>query len=466
MKIKFLTTLVLSSIAACLVSAGEIPVSPGTNQISAALVNTSPGDILVLEAGTYIETNSVFTAPHKVTIRGIQKQTVWKMTSETVEKKPAAKASELGTEFSVAVFVQNDLCLENIIFDFDNVDIGVENWAGSVSPGEEHTVAKNNIYIDHCELRNFTLYAIHVADASNSPYDEIMDEKNHPIDTLQVTNSLFYNGGYMGIRINHGQGRVVTIKNCTFWKIFRENLKVYGHETFSDYFHYFVDHCTLYNAQSPQKAIGLYIRDTDADDTVQNCIFYKLRSYGIHARSGNWNQMTVQYCIGDSCGDGVYSSNIQTIMQLCLEEDPQFTDPDNGDFSLQQGSLAVGFSTDGIDCGNPLTNWSHIIQTEVEEKSGTVTPTTFSLEQNFPNPFNQTTTISYSVAKPGVLSLDIYNIKGQKIRMLFNENKASGSYSVVWDSYDDYGKSVSSGVYFYRLTSGEIVKIKKMLLLN
>lgn len=462
---KFFATLILCFLTIVSVLAGEIPVPPGTNTISAAFVNTSPGDTLVLEVGTYIETNSVTTPSHKVIIRGVLGQTLWKVTSETVVKIPAARTSELGTEFSVAVYVKSDLCLENIIFDFDNVDIGIENWAGSVTPGEEHQVKNNNIFVDYCELRNFALYAIHVADASNSPYDEILDENNHPVDTLYVTNSLFYKGGYMGIRVNNGQGRVVKIQNCTFWKIFRENLKVYGHETISDYFHYFVDHCTFYDAQSPQKAIGLYVRETDGDDIVQNCIFYKLGSYGIHARSGNWNQMTVQYCLGDSCADGVYSSNIQSIMQLCLEENPMFTDPDNGDFSFQPGSPALGFSTDGTDCGSPITDWTHVA-TNVKEKTASVTPTSFALYQNYPNPFNSTTCISYSLDKSGSVILDIYNIKGRKIRKLVDEAKNTDAHSIVWDGLDDQGQTLAGGVYFYRLKSGSAMLTRKMLLLK
>lgn len=89
-----------------------------------------------------------------------------------------------------------------------------------------------------------------------------------------------------------------------------------------------------------------------------------------------------------------------------------------------------------------------------------------SLAQNYPNPFNPTTTINYSIAAEGNTELAVYNIKGQKVRTLIDENKESGHYKVVWDGTDNNKKQVSSGIYFYKLTTGKKVLNKKMLLLK
>ncbi|MFA7056137.1 MAG: choice-of-anchor J domain-containing protein, partial [Candidatus Cloacimonadales bacterium] len=89
-----------------------------------------------------------------------------------------------------------------------------------------------------------------------------------------------------------------------------------------------------------------------------------------------------------------------------------------------------------------------------------------ALKGNYPNPFNPETTIAFSTKENGPVSLDIYNIRGQKVRSLVNENRESGDHSVVWNGKDDNGKSVASGVFFYRMKSGKFSSTKKMILMK
>ena len=89
-----------------------------------------------------------------------------------------------------------------------------------------------------------------------------------------------------------------------------------------------------------------------------------------------------------------------------------------------------------------------------------------ALEGNYPNPFNPETTIAFSTKESGRVSLDIYNIKGQKVRTLLNDHRDAGSHKVVWDGKDDNGKSVASGVFFYRMKSGKYSSTKKMILMK
>lgn len=93
-------------------------------------------------------------------------------------------------------------------------------------------------------------------------------------------------------------------------------------------------------------------------------------------------------------------------------------------------------------------------------------PLAFSLNQNFPNPFNPTTTISFAIDKPGHTVLSIYNLLGQQVTLLTNKYLIAGQYSIVWDDKNDSGESVSSGVYFYTIESGNRFDSKKMLLLR
>jgi hypothetical protein len=85
----------------------------------------------------------------------------------------------------------------------------------------------------------------------------------------------------------------------------------------------------------------------------------------------------------------------------------------------------------------------------------------FCVEQNYPNPFNPVTTISYRLPKSAVVNLSIYNTAGQLVKTIVNEQKHAGHYSAVWDARD-----VSSGVYYYRITSGEFSEIKKALFMK
>lgn len=94
-------------------------------------------------------------------------------------------------------------------------------------------------------------------------------------------------------------------------------------------------------------------------------------------------------------------------------------------------------------------------------------PEKYSLSQNFPNPFNPSTQINYSLKQPETVNLKIFNVLGQEVVSLVNSKaQKEGSYSITWNGTDKNGIQVGSGVYFYRIEAGEFVKTKKMLLLR
>ncbi|MEJ2634026.1 MAG: T9SS type A sorting domain-containing protein, partial [Calditrichia bacterium] len=90
----------------------------------------------------------------------------------------------------------------------------------------------------------------------------------------------------------------------------------------------------------------------------------------------------------------------------------------------------------------------------------------YMLENNYPNPFNPTTTIGYALPRAGQTTLIIYNLLGQKVRTLINSNHEAGKFQITWNGLDDNGRSVGSGVYLYRLKSGNFAQVKRMLLLK
>jgi hypothetical protein len=89
------------------------------------------------------------------------------------------------------------------------------------------------------------------------------------------------------------------------------------------------------------------------------------------------------------------------------------------------------------------------------------TPYEFSLSQNYPNPFNPVTTINYTLASSGKVELKVYDILGREVQTLVNDIQNAGSHTVNFNAVN-----LSSGVYFYRITSGNFSDIKKMVLVK
>ena len=108
-----------------------------------------------------------------------------------------------------------------------------------------------------------------------------------------------------------------------------------------------------------------------------------------------------------------------------------------------------------------------------------VAPRAYALSSNYPNPFNPVTTIAFSIPQPeSQLSrsaseaatvkcrLFVYNLLGQRVKILVDEVKAPGRHKVQWDGTDESGRRIASGIYFYRMMAGDFVKTRKMLLLQ
>ena len=88
-------------------------------------------------------------------------------------------------------------------------------------------------------------------------------------------------------------------------------------------------------------------------------------------------------------------------------------------------------------------------------------PTEFVLKQNYPNPFNPKTVISFQIPTEGLVNLVVYDVLGNEVAILINEQKSAGSYDVDLDA-----SQLTSGIYFYKLTAGEFSSTRKMILLK
>ena len=133
---------------------------------------------------------------------------------------------------------------------------------------------------------------------------------------------------------------------------------------------------------------------------------------------------------------------------------------------LDTSSNGYSFKKIGTDW-DPVTTGEIMLRAIVEYSTANddnVTPVYVLDAVNYPNPFNPETTIAYSIPKAGNASLKIYNTKGQLVRTLVDDVRDSGNHSVVWNGCDNEGRSVSSGLYFYRLSSDGNTVTRKMLL--
>lgn len=109
----------------------------------------------------------------------------------------------------------------------------------------------------------------------------------------------------------------------------------------------------------------------------------------------------------------------------------------------------------------PLINPAKVdVITGVESRQNNI-PTEFSLSQNFPNPFNPSTTISYDLPKNEFVTMKVYDMLGREVAILLNEERPAGRYTVEWNA-----KNAASGLYIARMRAGDFAKTIKMTLMK
>jgi hypothetical protein len=101
-----------------------------------------------------------------------------------------------------------------------------------------------------------------------------------------------------------------------------------------------------------------------------------------------------------------------------------------------------------------------------KQTTGEIISLTTELLGNFPNPFNPETTIRFSLSETTIVQIDIYNIRGQKVRTLVNDEYPAGIHNILWKGTDNYGRNMASGIYFYRFSTPDITQIQRMLLMK
>jgi hypothetical protein len=125
-------------------------------------------------------------------------------------------------------------------------------------------------------------------------------------------------------------------------------------------------------------------------------------------------------------------------------------------------------ATDGIDT-TKITGEDRILFIDRYEYLSTVSegiPTVFALHENYPNPFNPSTTLRFDLPEVSDMTLTIYNMLGQKVKTFKMQSTPAGYHSITWDATNDLNQQVGAGVYLYQLQAKDFVKTRKMVLLK
>ena len=120
---------------------------------------------------------------------------------------------------------------------------------------------------------------------------------------------------------------------------------------------------------------------------------------------------------------------------------------------------------DGVESSNGPWNLTIDGGWALDVDNSTI-PEVFALHNNYPNPFNPTTNIGYDIPELSKVTIDIYNIAGNKVKTLVSKEHQPGRYKVQWNATNEFGSPVATGMYIYKIRANGFVSVKKLLLMK
>ncbi len=243
----------------------------------------------------------------------------------------------------------------------------------------------------------------------------------------------------------------------------------------------------VYEPANKADNAGILVYDNDSDETSAQIVYFahNLDAISNSSEAKELLENTVAYLLAtpkgvisgtvdltdtsDDSGVSVYlSGSMSDTTQTNTSGYYEFTGLTSGTYSVtvhKEGyytadSVHSGLSVNQDTVANNNYSMDPVIS-DISGKAGNGLPTEYALQQNFPNPFNPTTTIRYQLPAAGQVTLNVYNALGQKVAELVNRNQQAGYYRVQINA-----QHFASGVYFYKLVSGKFVQMRKMLLLK
>ncbi len=264
--------------------------------------------------------------------------------------------------------------------------------------------------------------------------------------TVQVAVSEFYDSFENGLYFWKASG----VNGC--WSITAETANTGNISITDSPYEYYNNNAELYltsnfgiNLFGSDSAEVRFMTEYDLDDDLDG-LFFEVSIDG----GQQWQQVG-QPITGSSSGFEEIALNLEDFLG---EGDVRFR------FRMTTDAYGYG---DGVHIDDIRIWWSAEVGISGDDIS---IPQKFSLAQNYPNPFNASTKISFALDRSGDARLVIYDLLGRKVKTLVSSYMEAGSHEIVWNGTDDTGDDVSSGIYMYKLESGDKIQVKRMTLLR
>ena len=431
-------------------------VAEGTDVISAAYENAEPGDIIELttSGGNYLE-NDTLKIKKSITLRG----------AAGLEEKPvfasaAGRAIELRENASLWLkdFKLTGMVDDGVTDAKDSTEYGIR--VKSKVNEDQYKLVCDNVHFDYFIHGKYEAEGL---DFYSQGYTIRLDDTAPIASELRFENCIFTRAGKYVLRARApyappAQFERLILDNCTVAEI--GNKGVLGDQFRAEAFpsdtvppaEIIVNHCTFANNNDDAITFtgGGIVK-------VTNSIFKNLDS-PIYA-----DRAIMKHCDTINVGGNVMEDTENSVVENISGQDPEFADPDNWDFTVGQFFDVTG--NDGLIVGD--LRWVdrsiHSISTDVEENRK---PGEYRLAQNYPNPFNPVTNIAYALPEQTHVQIAIYNMLGQEVATLVDKVQQSGKHTFQWNARSDHGNRLSSGIYFYRLSTPNYSKTRKMILMK
>lgn len=460
-----LLLLLLIVIAAYGITTAQTVVEPGDGALSAAVTAAADGDVLVLKSGgEYIE-SSMAALPMKIDGKVLTIKAEDGYTQRPTLKVPAVPS---GAGNSTPNVFELNNC--SIVFQGIEVDGGMADTTQFLPVAQvfSYTLDLGNtvklLKIEDCYVHDLHWPLGYVVGGGGGYQDLFISA-----DTCIVRNNSFFKAPKT-ISFQYTLCQYLEIENNTFYHGTRQMVRVDENGNGNDPV-VLVNHNTFYS--NAQRAIQMGLTNPENNGiTITNNIFAKMeKTYGDNFAGSMRDAVQIKNAtnttITNNCvylTAGINVADEADLVDNLVDVDPKFaTDPGNypeadADFTLAEDSPLLGQATDGTAIGDP--RWDSGT-TAVERKDVSQVPEGYKLRQNYPNPFNPTTTISFSLDKSNYTTLTIHNTVGQVVASLVDENLSAGEYTFSFNASD-----LPSGIYLYRITSGDFHSERKMLLIK